>query len=132
VKALLDTHILFRWLSGIPRLSSAQTAVLEEADEENPLWVSEITFWELATLHSLGRIKLKMPFREWLERAVAPPRVQCIGITPAIAAEVANLPDSFHHDPADRVLVSTARVLPATLLTQDKKILQAGLVETLS
>jgi len=78
-----------------------------------------------------SRIQLAMPLREWLEKAVAPPLVRRHGISPAIAAEVAALPDSFHRDPADRILVATARILGATLLTQDRHITESGLVETL-
>ena len=81
-------------------------------------------------LHSRGRIRLKIPLREWLEAAVAPPLVRRCGISPAVAAELAALPDSFHHDPVDRILVATARVLGATLLTQDRRIVDAALVET--
>jgi PIN domain nuclease of toxin-antitoxin system len=50
---------------------------------------------------------------------------------PAVAAEVAALPDSFHRDPADRIIVATARVLGAALVTRDRRIVEAGLVPTL-
>ena len=80
----------------------------------------------------LGRIRLTLPLREWLEKAAAPPLVRRHGISPAIAAEVAALPDWFHRDPADVILVATARILGATLLTQDRHIAESGLVETLS
>ena len=53
-------------------------------------------------------------------------------MSPAIAAELASLPDSFHRDPADRILVATARVLGATLLTRDRRITEARLVDTLA
>jgi PIN domain nuclease of toxin-antitoxin system len=102
LKALLDTHVLLWWLSSVPRLSPQQEEVLRGASEEEPLWVSDITLWEIATLSSLGRIKLHLPLREWLEQATAPPLVQRLPISPAVAAEVAALPDSFHRDPADR------------------------------
>jgi PIN domain nuclease of toxin-antitoxin system len=69
--------------------------------------------------------------REWLEAAVAPPLVRRVSISPAVAAEVAILPDSFHRDPADRIIVASARTSGATLLTQDRRIIEAGLVETL-
>ncbi len=82
-------------------------------------------------LHGLGRIRLRVPLRVWLGNAVAPPLVRRQGISPAIAAELATLPDSFHRDPADRILVATARVFGATLLTQDREIIDAGLVDTL-
>lgn len=105
--------------------------VVEAADAENPLWLSEISLWEIATLHSLGRIELQLPLREWLEKAAAPPLLRRVGLSPAIAAEVAALPDSFHRDPADCIIVATARVLGATLLTRDQRILDANVVSVL-
>ena len=130
--ALLDTHVLIWWLQGDGPLSPAQRRVLGAVDATSPLRVSDISLWEIATLHSLGRIQLTIPLRDWLAKAVAPPLVRRHGISPAIAAEVAALPDSFRRDPADGVLVATARVLGATLLTQDRRIVESGLVETLS
>ena len=132
MKALLDTHILIRWLSDRSQLSSRQSQVIETADADSPLLVSDISLWEVATLHSLGRIRLSIPLREWLEKAVAPPLVRRLGISPAIAAEMAALPDWFHRDPADRILVATARTLGATLLTQDRRIVDSALAETIS
>jgi PIN domain nuclease of toxin-antitoxin system len=64
--------------------------------------------------------------------SVAPPLLQLVSITPAIAAEVATLPDSFHRDPADRILVASARVLGAALITQDRRIIDSGLIPTIS
>ena len=130
--ALLDTHVLIWWLQGGGPLSPAQRRVLNAADGDSPLRVSDISLWEVVTLHSLGRIRLTIPLREWLEKATAPPLVRRHGISPAIAAEVAALPDSFHRDLADRILVATARILGATLLTHDRHIVDSGLVTTLS
>ena len=131
MRALLDTHVLIWWLDDPDRLSPAQRNVVAAASRESPLLVSDITLWEVATLHSLGRIALTIPLREWLDKAAAPPLVRRKGISPAVAAALAALPDSFHRDPADRILVATALVLGATLLTQDRRILDAGLVDTL-
>jgi PIN domain nuclease of toxin-antitoxin system len=131
VKAFLDTNVLLGWLEQSPRLSRRQMKVLRSATEEQPLWVSDISLWEIATLSRLGRIRLHLPVREFLERAVAPPLVQCMRITAAVAAEVASLPDTFTRDPADRIIVASARVLGATLLTRDQRIVDAGLVPTL-
>jgi PIN domain nuclease of toxin-antitoxin system len=129
---LLDTHVLLWWFGQDSRLSPRQREILAEAAEEEPLLVSGITLWEIATLSNLGRVELDLPLRDWLEQAVARPLVQLVSITPAIAAEVAALPDSFHRDPADRILVASARVLGATLLTQDRGIIASGLVPTIS
>lgn len=62
---------------------------------------------------------------------VAPPLVQPVSISPPVAAEVAGLPDTFHRDPADRIIVAAARVVGATLLTQDRRIVDSRLVATL-
>lgn len=129
--AILDTHILIWWLNDSDRLSSAQREVVASASPESPLLVSDTSLWEVATIHSLGRIQLTIPLRTWLDKAVAPPLVRRYGISPAVAAELATLPDSFHRDPADRILVATARVLGATLLTKDRRIIDAALVPTL-
>lgn len=129
---LLDTHVLLWWVSGSGRLSRRQQSVLRNADDSRPLLLSDITLWEIAMLSSMGRIRLQLPLREWLARATAPPLVRRHGISPEIAAEVAALPDSFHRDPADRIIVATARVLGATLLTQDRRIISSRIVPTLS
>ena len=130
--ALLDTHILIWWLNDSSRLSLAQREVVASASAESPLLVSDISLWEVATLQSLGRIRLSIALRAWLDNAVAPPLVRRHGISPAIAAELSTLPDTFQRDPADRILVATARVFGATLLTQDRRIIESALVDTLS
>jgi PIN domain nuclease of toxin-antitoxin system len=132
MKALLDTHVLLEWLAGSPKLSVSQRRILAAARGENPLHLSDISLWEIATLNELGRIRLARPLREWLEQAAAPPLVQRVGISPAIAAEVAALPASFHRDPADRIIVASARVLGATLLTRDRRIRRARIVPTVA
>ncbi len=132
MKALLDTHVLLWWLDDRDRLSAAQRNIVNTVDSKSPLLVSDISLWEVAMLHNLGRIRLVIPLREWLDKAAAPPLVRRHGISPAIAAEVAALPASFHRDPADRILVATARVFGATLLTHDQRIIDAALVDTVN
>ena len=130
--ALLDTHILIWCFNNLNQLSPGQQEVIASASAQSPLLVSDISLWEVATLQRVGRIQLTIPLRAWLDKAVAPPLVRRLGISPAIAAELATLPDSFHRDPADRILVATARTFGATLLTQDRRIIDAALVDTLS
>jgi PIN domain nuclease of toxin-antitoxin system len=130
VNILLDTHIWWWWVTGDGDLSVAQKRRLAKVGPQNPALVSDISLWEIATLHSRGRIGLNVPLRDWQERASAEPLVQCCPISPAIAAEVAALPDSFHRDPADRILVATARIHGATLLTCDERSIRARLVPT--
>ena len=130
-RLLLDTHVLLYWLGGDPRLSDEQARIINRASPDQPLWVADISLWEIATLVSLGRLRVQTPLRDWLEAAVAPPLVRRIGISPSVAAEVAQLPDTFPRDPADRIIVAAARALGATLLTQDQRIIESGLAPTI-
>src|SRR4029077_12321016 len=102
------------------------------AEEKNPLLLSDISLWEVATLQERGRIQLSLPLREWLDRAMALLNGERVGISPAIAAQVAALPDTFHRDPADRIIVASAMVRGATLITQDKLIIASRLVPTIA
>ncbi|MEK7269450.1 MAG: type II toxin-antitoxin system VapC family toxin [Planctomycetota bacterium] len=131
MKVLLDTNVLLWWLEDKGRLSPAQRRAIAQASPANPLLVSDVSLWEVATLVSLGRVRLSLPIRDWLERATAPPLVLRQGISPAIAAETANLPAGLPRDPADRILVATARILGATLLTADREILESGAAKTI-
>lgn len=132
MRSLLDTHVLLRWFAGPGGLSSRQRRIIDAADAAHPLLVSDISLWEVATLHELGRIRLTLPLRDWLERLVALAQVERAGISPAVAAEVAALPSTFHRDPADRIIVASARVHGAQLLTQDRRIVAAGLVRAVT
>jgi len=132
VTVLLDTHIWWWWVNGERGLSRAQERQLRKVGPSSPALVSDISLWEVSTLVSLGRIRPRVPLREWLEQAAAEPLVRRCAISPAIAAEVAELPETFHRDPADRILIATARILDATLLTQDERIIRSKLVRTLS
>jgi PIN domain nuclease of toxin-antitoxin system len=129
---LLDTHVLLYWLARDPRLSEAQRAAIAAASPEEPLWVSDISLWEIATLVALGRVALQIPVRDFLDAAVAPPLVRRVGISPAVATEVAQLPATFYRDPADRVIIASAQAIGATLLTQDERLIAAGLVPTIA
>ena len=122
---LLDTHIVIWWLSDPEKLAAPQATALANTATSH---VSDISLWEIALLTELKRIRLSLPLREWLELAVSPPRVVRCGITPAIAAQVAELPAEFHRDPGDRIIVSTALVMGLTLVTSDRRIIESGLV----
>ncbi|MFN2421701.1 MAG: type II toxin-antitoxin system VapC family toxin [Gemmatimonadota bacterium] len=129
MRFLLDTHVLVEWFEESSRLGPRHAALLQSADVGHPLWVSDISLWEVANLVGLGRIEIGIPLRDWLERSTAPPLVRRIGISPVVAAEVAALPDTLHRDPADRIIIACARVLGATVLTRDRRIIESGLVQ---
>lgn len=130
MRVLLDTHLWWWWITGESGPSAAQKRILVRTSPEAPVLLSDISLWEVATLVSLGRLAVTVPLREWLENAAAPPLVRRCAVSPAVAAAVAALPDDFHRDPADRIIVATAQVHGATLLTRDRRIVDAKLVPT--
>lgn len=105
---------------------------LRPREAAEPWLIADITLAEISNLVRKKRLDLKLPLREWLETATAPPRVRRCPITPAVASEMLSLPEDFPRDPADRVIVATARVMGATLLTMDEAIIRTAAVRTLS
>ena len=130
--ALLDTHILLWWFEQSSRLSRAQQRMLARSAADRPLGVADISLWEIALLVEAGRVRLALPLDEWLARATAAPRVGIYPITPAIASELVALGSTRGWDPADRIIVATARVLGVPLVTSDTRIINSKLVPTIS
>jgi PIN domain nuclease of toxin-antitoxin system len=87
------------------------------------LRIAAISVWKAALLASRGRIALGRPLGQWITGAVSAPGLSIEPLLPQIAVEGCSLPDAFHRDPADRLIVATARVANATLMTSDRRIL---------
>jgi PIN domain nuclease of toxin-antitoxin system len=125
---VLDTHVWVWWMLGDPSLSKAEREALDDLPAAARPVISDISLWEFATLVDLGRIEIQMPVQDWLQIAASPGTVKVQAITPAIVAEMNRLPASFHRDPADRLIVATARSLKLPLATMDRKIRRSRLV----
>ena len=121
---LLDTHVLLWLLEDDPRLGAGAKAEVEKNRRVDGVGVSAITPWEVAMLVAKGRLHLNLEVGIWLDRALSLPGVDLLAIEPAIAVDSVRLPGVFHADPADRLIVATARHWPATLMTADRAILQ--------
>ncbi|MBI3204122.1 MAG: type II toxin-antitoxin system VapC family toxin [Myxococcales bacterium] len=131
MRLLLDTHVLVWWVNDSRRLNAKQRRALSKASPNAPLHVSDITLWEVAGLTERSRIRLSLPVRDWLDAATAPPLVLRLPISPAVAAELTGLPLTLDWDPADRIIVATARVHALKLVTADQRIIGSGLVDVL-
>lgn len=125
---LLDTHAWIWWVEQDARLGTKAIAILDGlAPDRRPL-LCDISLWEVATLVELGRLQLDVPLDEWLDAAAHPRSVQIVPVSPRIAAEVARLPETFHRDPADRIIVATSRAQRIAVLTHDERIRRSRLV----
>lgn len=130
---LLDTHILIWWVTGDSnQLSSTAVNAIEHELVNGEIIISSITAWEIAMLVDKNRLVLSMDVSTWLETIAQIERVRFYAIDNEIAVKSTQLPDHFHKDPADRMIVATARKLGCTLITADEKILHYRHVKTLS
>jgi PIN domain nuclease of toxin-antitoxin system len=126
---VLDTHIWVWWVHGDERLTPTQAEVIK-ASETGVIGVSAISCWEIAKLVENGRLELPVPLEKWFEQALNYPGVRIIELTPEISIESTRLPGEFHRDPADQIIVATARVLKCLLITSDERILNYPHVKT--
>ena len=120
---VLDTHALIWAIADDARLGEAARAAIEETAQTDRVAVSAITPWEIAMLAEKGRLRLGREVQSWIDAALALPGIWLAPIEPAIAIDSVRLPGEFHADPADRIIVSTARYLDAPLVTADGAIL---------
>ncbi len=126
---LLDTHAWVWWVHGDARLSEEHREMLDARTVEG-IGVSIISCWEVAKLVEYGRLKLPQVVAEWFGVALAYPGLRLLELTPAIVVESTRLPQPFHNDPADQIIVATARIHDCPLATADEKILNYSHVRT--
>lgn len=128
---LLDTHVWVWWLAQPEQLSKAARQAILRDLAEGGVGISSFSVWELALLVQRKRLQLSIDLAEWLAETERIRGVTFHPVDNAIALQSVNLPGSFHPDPADRILVATARRLGATLITGDTKIREYPHVKTL-
>ncbi|MCY4210004.1 MAG: type II toxin-antitoxin system VapC family toxin [Gammaproteobacteria bacterium] len=120
---ILDTHALIWSVDDNARLGRNTRALLEESLEKDGVLISAITPWEIALLTEKGRLLLGREVSAWLNAVLSLPNVQLAPIEPQIAVDSVRLPGDFHADPADRIIVATARHFDITLISADQAIL---------
>lgn len=121
---LLDTHVWVWYVEDeTKRFSRRIEPLVETAVRRGDVVISAISVWEIAVLEAARRIELNVDVRTWVGRALAFPGVRLKGLSPSIAIESTRLPGQLHGDPADRILIATARLLGAALVTCDETIL---------
>ncbi len=128
MRLLLDTHIWLWSLLEPEKLSERVTSELES--EENELWLSPISIWELFILVEKGRVVLDRPPATWVAEVQESVPIQEAPLTGEVAILSRSI-DLRHQDPADRFIAATAAVYDLTLVTSDDKILSSKMVSLL-
>ncbi len=129
MKLLLDTCTLIWFADHAPKLSEAAYAAICASETE--ICVSPISAMELACMVERRRITLTEHWRTWWRRQLDVNGWSCRPITSEIAEEAYCLPEPIHRDPADRILIATARLETMTIVTGDELILNYPHVKTI-
>ncbi len=102
---LLDTHAFLWFIAGSDELSDKARELIE--DENNRIFLSAASLWEMAIKVSLGKLTLSEPFETLIPEQLALNGLEILDITIAHTTQVASLP--FHHrDPFDRLIIAQA------------------------
>jgi len=123
-RLLLDTHVWLRYQGISGEVHKSALPILHRAAAEGTLYISVISIWETAMLVKRGRLSLNTSVHRWAEEALSKPGINLLPFSPEIAIESVNLPSPIHKDPADRILIASARVERMTLVTRDVEVLE--------
>ena len=129
-----DTHVLIWMMQGSPRLGRHARDAFDQAARDKGVFVSAITPWEIALLVEKRRLFLEREVHVWLHDVLDIPGIHLAPLEPSLAIDSVCLPSNFHADPADRMIIATARYWSAPLMTADKAILdyaRAGHLRTI-
>lgn len=124
---LLDTHIWLWWLLGDGNLSSTEREALHEKAEMGHLSISWVTLWETEILERKNRITLLPDFETWIRKASSPDVITILPADAEVVLAQRKLPDSFHSDPADRLITATSLLSGYPLATHDGRIQASGI-----
>lgn len=120
--SVLDTHAWLWWVNGDRRLSSKARKAIERAGARGELYLSVYSIWEVAKRVEKGQLGFNQPLDEWLDTALAAEGLQVAPLTRALILDSCRLPQPFHGDPADQIIVATARAHGAILVTRDARL----------
>jgi PIN domain nuclease of toxin-antitoxin system len=123
LKYLLDTHIWIWWNTNIQKLSIEIKNIIANPDNYEEILLSAISIWEFCKLLEKGKLGISIDPLDWINMALDITGLRLVPVSPVIAYKSTTLPQPFHTDPADQIIVATAREENATILTKDQNIL---------
>lgn len=119
---LLDTHAWVWWVTADRRLPARLVQLIMTAAKAEGVWISAISVWEVAKKVEKRQLVLDRPLESWMEAALARDGLSVAELTPPILLASCQLPEPFHGDPADQMIVATVRLRRGRLVTKDEKI----------
>jgi PIN domain nuclease of toxin-antitoxin system len=125
---VVDTHIFIWDALGSDKLSAKAKVALDDAEKTQSLWLADFSLWEVFMLVKRGRLTLPVSAAQFVELALQARNYQLQRMTASIAEESVNFGTEINNDPADRLIVATARYLRAELVTADVNLQGCGLV----
>jgi PIN domain nuclease of toxin-antitoxin system len=131
VTYLLDTHVWVWWNVRPENLSRKVKGLIAASQKYEEILLSAISVWEFCKLLEKRRIGISCDPRDWLETALAMPKLRLVPLSPVIAYHSTVLPQLASSDPADQIIVATAQEENAILLTKDELIRQSAGVRTI-
>ena len=126
---VLDTHALIWWVSGSAELSARAARAIRTAARRGPVLASAISVFEIATAARRGCLELGAPLDRWLQDVGLLPELRFEPVSAAIAQQAGNFEHHIPGDPADRIIAATALVLGLRLVTADRRLARASVVE---
>ena len=123
MKYFLDTHTWIWWHMHPENLSHKVMALIGDTSKYDELLLSAISPWEFSKLLEKGRIGISFDPEDWIKEALDLHKLRLVHLSPVLAYRSTILPQPFNDDPADQIIVASARAENATILTKDKNIL---------
>jgi PIN domain nuclease of toxin-antitoxin system len=117
------------WLTPGSPLSLAERSALDAKAERRELFLAAISLWEAQMLHAKRRLQLPLRFADWLAQAADDRTISVVPLDIDVIVALDALPKSFHGDPADRLIVATARARKLPLATRDATIRKSRAVK---
>ena len=119
---VLDTHAWLWWVTEDRRLSAKARMTIHASQREDDAWLSPISIWEIARKVEKRQLVLDRPLDDWLDAATTMPGLRLAELGRSILVASCALPPSLTGDPADQIIVATARQHAAPVVTKDRKI----------
>ena len=131
MKYLLDTHTWVWWHMNPQKLSEKVKRLVGDVNGYEEILLSAISPWEFSKLIEKKRIGISCDPEDWIHSALEMPKFRLVPLSPVLAYRSTVLPQPFHFDPADQIIVATALLENAVILTKDRNILEYEYVKSL-